>query len=254
MGLQYRAAAIAGIATQFAWGFMEIMIFHALYRTNPDAFPMTFQETVSYLWLQQAFVALFMTWFMEMDIFESIVNGNIAYELCRPIRIYNMWFVRSIANRLSKAVLRCFPVIFLAALLPAPYGIMAPSNWYTFLWFLITMALGLIVTVAMGMLIYVLAFFTISSHGLRIIYTSLGDLLTGAIIPLPFFPTQIARILEILPFGSMQNVPLRVYSGNIAGLELFKVAGLQVFWIIVLISLGKSLCKVAEKRVALQGG
>ena len=52
----------------------------------------------------------------------------------------------------------------------------------------------------------------------------------------------------------MQNVPLRVYSGNIAGLELFKVAGLQVFWIIVLISLGKSLCKVAEKRVALQGG
>ena len=27
-GLQYRAAAYAGVATQFAWGFMEILLFH----------------------------------------------------------------------------------------------------------------------------------------------------------------------------------------------------------------------------------
>ena len=31
MGLQYRAAALAGIVTQFFWGFMEIMAFRAFY-------------------------------------------------------------------------------------------------------------------------------------------------------------------------------------------------------------------------------
>lgn len=34
MGLQYRAAALAGIATQFAWGFMEIMAMHVFYTEN----------------------------------------------------------------------------------------------------------------------------------------------------------------------------------------------------------------------------
>ena len=39
-GLQYRAAALGGIATQFAFGFMFISMYLAFYRTNPDAFPM----------------------------------------------------------------------------------------------------------------------------------------------------------------------------------------------------------------------
>ena len=29
MGLQYRTAAIAGMTTQFVWGFMEILVFRA---------------------------------------------------------------------------------------------------------------------------------------------------------------------------------------------------------------------------------
>ena len=30
--LQYRSAAIAGMATQLAWGLMEILAFHAFYQ------------------------------------------------------------------------------------------------------------------------------------------------------------------------------------------------------------------------------
>ena len=40
MGLQYRAAALAGIVTQFAWGFLEILMFRAFYRADASAFPM----------------------------------------------------------------------------------------------------------------------------------------------------------------------------------------------------------------------
>ena len=57
--LQYRAAALAGMATQFAFGFMFILAFEAFYKVNPDAFPMEFSQTVSYIWIQQAFLALF---------------------------------------------------------------------------------------------------------------------------------------------------------------------------------------------------
>lgn len=254
MGLQYRVAAIAGMITQFFWGVMEIMIFRAFYRTDASAFPMTLSATSSYIWLQQAFLAFFTAWMMENEIFDSIVNGNIAYELCRPISIYNMWFARSIANRLSRAVLRCFPILIVAAFIPRPYGIAAPASIGHFLLFLITLFLGLAVMVSFCMLVYVLTFFTISPQGLRILFVSCVEFFSGALIPLPFFPEKVRQVMELLPFASMQNVALRIYSADMNPIEIKRAVILQVFWLVVITLVGKLLCKMAEKRVTVQGG
>lgn len=254
MGLQYRAAALAGIVTQFAWGAMEILVYKAFYEGEPESFPMTFAATASYIWMQQAFLAFFAAWMLENEIFDVIMNGNIAYELCRPISIYNMWFSRSIANRLSRAVLRCFPILIVAAFLPAPYGMCLPVSVLHFILFLVTLLLGLAVMVAFCMLIYGLTFFTISPNGLRILFTSTVEFFAGAVIPLPFFPQKIQKVMELLPFAAMQNVALRIYSGSMSEAEMVKAVSLQVFWLIVLIGAGKKLCSIAEKRVTVQGG
>lgn len=254
MGLQYRAAALAGIVTQFAWGFMEILMFRAFYRADAAAFPMTFSAMSSYIWLQQAFLAFFAAWMMENDIVESIVTGNISYELCRPISIYNMWYTRSIANRMARAFLRCFPILVVAAFIPQPYGIAAPADLLHFLLFVITLVLGLAVTVSFCMLIYVLTFFTVSAQGLRIVFTSVVEFFAGALIPLPFFPEKIQKVMELLPFASMQNVALRIYSGSMGGYEMKKAIIIQIFWLVTVTAAGKLLCRIAEKQVIVQGG
>lgn len=254
MGLQYRTAALAGIVTQFVWGFMEIMIYSAFYRADASSFPMSFSATASYIWLQQSFLAFFAAWMMENEIFDSIINGNIAYELCRPISIYNMWFSRSMANRLSRAVLRCFPILIVAVFLPYPYGITAPASVLHFILFLVTMILGLAVTVSFCMLVYVLTFFTISPQGLRMLFTSTVEFFAGAVIPLPFFPEKLQKVMELLPFASMQNVALRIYSADMNNEQMQKAIILQIFWLIVITMAGKLLCRVAEKRISVQGG
>lgn len=254
MGLQYRAAALAGIVTQFAWGFLEIMVFQAFYKAAPDAFPMTMSATASYIWLQQAFLAFFATWMMENEIFDSIVNGNITYSLCRPVRIYNMWFSQSIANRLSRAVLRCFSILVVAAFLPETYRMERPESALHFLLFVVTLLLGLFVTVAFCMLVYVLTFFTISPQGLRIVFTAMVEFFAGAIIPLPFFPERWRIVMELLPFASMQNVALRIYSGSMTMPEIQKAIVLQIFWLILLTVSGSLLCRLAEKKITIQGG
>lgn len=254
MGLQYRTAALAGIATQFAWGFMEIKVFSAFYRSNAEDFPMTFEQLAAYQWIQQAFLAFFMAWFMENEIFDSIVDGNIAYELCRPVDVYNMWFARSMANRMSRALLRCFPILIVAVFLPAPYTMPAPCGFTAFLWFILTMLLGLMVTVALCMVVYMLTFFTISPMGLRILFVSMVEFFEGAVIPLPFFPPKLQKIMELLPFASMQNVPLRIYSGNIGESELLRAVAIQIFWLAALIVTGKLICARAMKKTTVQGG
>lgn len=253
-GLQYRAAAAAGIVTQFAWGILGLLTYKAFYEGDPSAFPMSFQAIASYIWLQQAFLALFMTWFFENEIFQTITDGGIAYELCRPVDLYGMWFFRSMANRASKAVLRCMPILIFAAFLPSPYGMGFPADLTAGIWFVITAFLGFLVVVAFCMLIYISTFFTYSPAGIKLIAVSMVEFFAGAVIPLPFLPDKIRRIVELLPFASMQNVPLRVYSGDICGSQILIRAGLQLFWIIALVWYGRWLITVALRRVAVQGG
>lgn len=252
--LQYRSAALAGMATQFAWGFMEILAFAAFYRANPAAFPMEFSHTVSYIWLQQAFLALFMVWFFEGEIFDSISSGNIAYELARPVDLYGRWFSQTAANRVAKAVLRSLPILLVAALVPEPYRLSLPPHAGQFSLFLISALLSLGVVVSFSMLIYITTFYTLSAAGMRIIAAALSDFLAGAIIPLPFFPQPFRAIAEVLPFAAMQNMPLRIYSGNIAGSAALWGIGMQVFWLLSLTLLGRVMMKRALGKVVVQGG
>ena len=117
-----------------------------------------------------------------------------------------------------------------------------------------TLVLGFAVTVSFCMLIYFLTFFTVSPQGLRILFTSLVEFFAGAVIPLPFFPENIQRIMEALPFAAMQNVSLRIYSGSMNEVQMQKAVALQVFWLLVLTAAGKMLCRFAEKKVTIQGG
>lgn len=252
--LQYRAAALGGIATQFAWGFMLILSFSAFHRANPSAFPMPFSQTVSYIWLQQAFLALFMVWFFESDIFAAITEGNIAYELARPMDLYGKWFCQSAANRLSRAVLRALPILLVAFLLPAPFRAELPASAGQAALFLFSAGLGLSVVVAFNMLIYVSTFYTLSPTGIRIISAVLADFLAGAVLPLSFFPQPFRAIAELLPFAAMQNMPLRIYAGNITGAEAISGLFLQAFWLAALVAAGRLLMKNALRRVVVQGG
>lgn len=253
-GIQYRAAALGGIATQYAWGFLNILLYQALYRGDPAAFPMTLRAVVSYMWLRQGFLTLFETWSVENDIFSAITGGNVAYELTRPIGLYSMWYVRVFSAKLSRMLLRAIPLFTVAFLLPSPYGLTLPPDLSSFFGFLLTVTLGALVTCAYMMLIYVLTLVTLQPQGVRMAFGSFTEILSGALIPLPFFPAALRRVLEWSPFGAMQNVPFRVWSGDIAGSAVLTSAGLQLFWLIALVLLGQALLARALRRTAIQGG
>lgn len=254
LGLQYRGAALAGVATQVAWGFLNCMLFLAFYNEYPSSYPMGIDEVISFVWLRQALLGLFMLWSFEPEIFRMITSGDVSYELCKPQDIYHMWFARSMAGRLANVVLRMGPVFLAGFMLPKPYGLSLPYNFIQFLLFLFSLCLSFLVVVAFSMLIYSLCFFTTSPLGLRIFAVSFGELLSGDILPLPFFPDKIRQVIELLPFASMGNVPLRLYSGNIKGMDSIPYILLQLMWIVLLIAIGRGVCHKALRNIAVMGG
>ena len=71
---------------------------------------------------------------------------------------------------------------------------------------------------------------------------------------MPFMPDGIRQVLELLPFAATLNAPLRIYSGDIAGITLIRTVVLQFFWLGVLVAAGKLLERNAMKKTVIQGG
>ena len=246
-GQQYRVAALAGVATQFFWGFMRLLAYRAFYHSDPAAIPMPLPQLAAYIWLQQAFLALLNTWSVDRDILEAITGGGIAYELCRPLDLYTHWLIRGCADRVSAALLRCLPILAVAALLPAPFRLGPPASLTAALLFPLSLALG-------TLLMYIAMFHTLSPYGVRMMVTALAEFLGGAVIPLPFLPERVRQVVELLPFASIQDLPMRIYGGSIAAGAAFGGVTLQLFWLAVLLLLGRLWMGCTLRRVVVQGG
>jgi len=253
-GLQYRAAALAGMSTQLVWGTMEVLVYRAFWLESPEKFPMGMEALASYIWLQQAFLAFFSLWQWELPLMDAVQSGEVAYELTRPTDLYGMWMARSMALRLSRAALRCLPILLVGALIPAPYGLRLPASPAVFGIFLVSMALMLTVVCALVLALYAAGFYLESTGGLRWLLLAAADLLGGAIIPLPFLPDPLRTFAALSPFGAMQNVPLRIYSGDLAGGGLAAAIGLQIFWCAALIALGAQMTRCGIRRTVIAGG
>lgn len=166
-GMQYRMASITALTTQLIWGLMECLAYKAIAEASGDNLPMEYSSIVTYVWLKEALLILFNTWAADNELFAMIANGDISYELCRPVSIYSMWFSRITGASTAEAMMRCIPVVLCAFLMPKPYKMSLPPDGVSFLLFLLTLFLALGITVTFCMLVYMLCFFTISPQGWR---------------------------------------------------------------------------------------
>ncbi|TCM96510.1 ABC-2 type transport system permease protein [Paenibacillus sp. BK033] len=253
-GLQYRTAAIAGMATQLFFGFIFIMVYVAFYAHSTAEPSMSLEQLASYIWLQQIFLAFVMLWFRDNEIFTLITSGNIAYELCRPCGIYSFWYAKLLAQRLSSAILRCIPILLVALLLPKPYNLSFPPSGTTFALFAVTLLLGLAVDIAISMFINISVFWTMSPVGSTLVIAVLGEFLAGMIIPVPLMPNWMQAVTYALPFRWTADFPFRVYSGQIPQSEAVWGILIQFIWLAALILLGRWCLKRALRQIVIQGG
>lgn len=253
-GLQYRAAAAAGMATQLFFGFIFIMIYVAFYSQSSGQLPISLNEVVTYIWLQQVFLAFIMLWFRDNELFQMITSGNIAYELCRPIGLYSFWYSKLLAQRMASAVLRCFPILAITFILPQPYRMSVPPSPAALLLFLAALLLGLLVIVAISMLIYISVFWTMSPTGSVLMIAVAGEFLAGMVIPVPLMPLWLQKITYMLPFRWTTDFPFRVYSGHIPQTEALWGILVQLMWLVILVAFGYWIMRRALRQVVVQGG
>ncbi|MBP3344728.1 MAG: ABC transporter permease [Clostridia bacterium] len=252
--LQYRTAAFAGVLTQICFGLMYVFLFSAFYRQGNVPSDFTQLQMVSYLWLQQIFFAYFFPLDRNRNIVSQIEEGNICYEMVRPIKLYNNWSVSLYAEKVAKTLLRFIPVLLFAILMPTRLGIELPASVGAFFLSVFNLIVSGLLIVSMNMICYCALFKTMSSLGIFSIYTTIATLLGGSIIPIPMMPNWLQKALNFLPFRYTSDLTFRTYVGSIDIKTALIQTAIQVGWLIFFVILGRFLMKRCLKKVEVQGG
>lgn len=252
--LQYRAAAWAAIATQIFFGFVYIMVYMAFYESGSGELPMKLPQLITYIWLMQSLLSLVSMFYKDEEIFNLVRTGNIAYELARPKNVYFMWYFKIIGDRLAKVLLRFIPFLIFLLLLPEPYKISLPASLPHFLVFLITLIAGTLLMTTIITLYPIITMHTLSEKGVVGIIIAMAEILSGIVVPIPFFPKFLQIISKYLPFQYVSDLPFRIYVGNIEISKGIEGLLIQMIWIIIIGTLGYFLMQKSLKKIIVQGG
>lgn len=247
---QYRAAAFAGICTQLFWGIIQIMIFRAFYSETSVATPISLSQAITFIWMGQALLPM-LPWTIDKEIETQVRNGNVAYELIRPLHLYGLWFARSFAMRLAPTTLRCLPIFIIAG---AFLDLSAPISWEAGIAFGFSIVLALFLGAAITTLVIISLFWTLSGEGIQRLLPHVSVLFSGIVVPLPLFPNWMQPFLNIQPFRGIMDIPSRLYTGVIPILDAPFYLGFQLVWILLIIFFGQWLMKRATRQFIIQGG
>jgi ABC-2 type transport system permease protein len=186
-------------------------------------------------------------------------DGNVAYELCRPVDLYALWFARAVAQRTAPTLLRAVPMlIFAVVVLPLvgldEWQLGPPASPMAAVGFAAALLGAIALACAITTLINVSLLWTIGGDGVVAVAGTFVAFCSGMIVPLPLFPDWLRDVLTWLPFAGLVDLPYRIYNGGIPAGEIALVLARQVGWVIVLVMLGRLFLARSLRRIAVQGG
>ncbi|MER5720695.1 ABC-2 family transporter protein [Streptomyces sp. NPDC002418] len=249
----YRVATLAGVFTNTVFGFIMAYTYIALWDKRPHLGGYDMSQALTYVWLGQA---LLMTCAMmgggfEDELMERIRTGDIAVDLYRPADLQLWWMAGDLGRAAFHLLGRGIVPMVLGAM---AFDLALPGSPWTWLAFLVSVALGVVVSFAVRFLVALSAFWLMDGAGAMQIAWLAGLFFSGMLLPLNLFPGVLGDVARVLPWSSLLQVPADVFLGTYAGWDLAGAYAFQAGWAVALLLAGRLLQSVATRRVVVQGG
>lgn len=256
--MQYRAAALAGFATQCWWGAIKIMVLAAFYGVHAAAAPISLADAITYVWLGQALLAL-LPWVADPEIGQAVRTGGVGYDRLRPLDAYGYWYARTLGWMLARAAPRAALMMLAAGFVLPLVGLGAwawqpPPSLTAALLFVPAFVLMAVLSAAVLMLANIIVAASLNERGVNAVLTPLVIVFSGSLLPLDFFPDALRTFLHVQPFAGLVDIPFRIYFADLQGGAALQGLTLQAGWTVVLISLGRLAMERMMRRLEMQGG
>ncbi len=248
--MTYRAAAIAGLATNFFFGLIRVAILLALYGDRQVVEGYTVADIITYTALTQAVIA-YLGMFGWFDLMNSVHTGEIATDLLKPMSFFRFWLAQDLGRALVNFLLRGIGVMILYGLL---FELVYPKTAVQILATILTLILSWLVSFGWRFLINLAAFWSPNSRGAIRLGFTLSWFFSGFLMPLRFLPDWVQTIANFTPFPHLLETVVNVYLGIYTTPELIQALLTQAVWAVSLIALSQLVLQAGTKRLVILGG
>ena len=250
--LQFRLGSLVTVAGNLIYLVLIYFLWKAIFASagTDEVNGMTFSDTLIYLVLASAlfsFMELYLVWYMGND----IQSGKIVLDLIKPIG-YRKFLFWTQSGSLVMSFLMTFLPTFLVVYFLTDGVIHLGVN---LLFFMVSVVFALTINFCIDFFIGTVCLYTQSIWGINIMKEVIVLLLSGATIPLAFFPDTLRRIVSYLPFQSIYNTPLTILIRNSMPLqETLTMLAVQLFWACVMLLLTSLFWSRSIRKITVNGG
>ncbi|MBP5383415.1 MAG: ABC-2 family transporter protein [Lachnospiraceae bacterium] len=252
--LHFRLGTFVTIFGNLIYLILVYFLWKAIYASSPadTVNGMTFTDTIIYLVLATAlfnFLEMFIVW----DMSRSIQSGEIILDLLKPVNYRRYKFFSYFGDNVVTFFLTFLPTFVVVYLIT--HG--AIRLGLNLLFFVVSVALALLVNFHIELLVATICLYTESTWGINIVKESIVLMLSGATIPLAFFPEKLRTVVEYMPFRCIYDTPLNILlekDGYTMGTGVFTMLAIQVVWCVILVLASKAFWNFSVRRITVNGG
>ncbi len=250
--MQFRLSMLITVVCNLLYLLLIYYLWKAIYASAGTEIVngMTFSDTMIYLVFASAlfnFMEMWIVWNMGRD----IQTGKIVVDLLKPMQYRTWLFCQGSGEMVVKFFITFLPtaiVVYIVSKGAIPLGI-------NLLWFVVSVVCSVLINYYINFIVGVICMYTESIWGINIMKEVIVGILSGATIPLAFFPDVLRKIAMVLPFQTICNSPMQLLLHNeYTGLECGKILGLQIIWLVILSVVSEWFFRVSLKKITVNGG
>ena len=244
----YRLANLAGTLTNTFFLLFRAAVFQAVFQHSQTIAGYTLTTTWAYIVLVQALVMVVPQW-GTVGVAEDIRTGQVAMDLSRPVNYYGMVMAKRFGVSVFHLLARGVPVVGIGYLL----GIWQPpdvpmSRWW---YFAMSLSLSIFLANSIHFLVELTGFWLESSRGPKVVLMGVIYFLSGAVMPIAFFPDWARQIASWLPFAYTLNAPIEI---ALATTSVWSTMVAQALWVLILVAMCQFAFALGVRKITLHGG
>jgi ABC-2 type transport system permease protein len=248
--LAYRGHFFFSLAGTLLFMIVARFLWLAIYSGGGSIAGMDFSQAFAYVAISTSLTALMRTG-ADWTVHNTISSGDIVRYLAQPADFSGQILADGAGGAVMSLAAVTIPTFVLAFLISGQ----ALPSLERFLLFLPAVAISFLLNFYIDFLTGLSVFLTQSIGGISTAKETIVMTLSGALVPLAFFPAPLRAVLEWLPFQALYNAPVRVLTDP--GLDLGDVLFIlmkQGLWLLAFFILSRLLFGAALKRLVVNGG
>jgi ABC-2 type transport system permease protein len=258
IGLQNTLVYRMNFAFRAAFGLVPLMatifLWRAVYagKSDPKIEGYTLAGMTSYYLLVTIVDALTAVTDDDWQIAGDIREGAINQFILKPIDYMTYRFCLFASGRFIYVLVAAVPIsifIFIQRKF-----LVLPPDALTFGLFLWSLAMTALLQFFISYTMALLAFWLLEISTFIFILFAFEYLAGGHLFPIDILPPALAKALNFTPFPYQLFFPVSLYLGRIAGPEMWRGLGIQLFWVLFFFLLARWMWRQGIRRYTAFGG